>query len=248
MAKTNLEKLFDKQIKQDRKAQQKREQEQRKEATRQQAACVVNGQPLVCGMRIMDDAAEEVLKAILEVYSGNEDRSVRGDMSVFPSAYQASLSFEFEKLKMYGMLSSHYIWITGSWEAVLAPQGISYFEIKEQAMKRYEEEQKMQPIGNITNYGNMVFGNVSGSTLSVDNSIHEIERMIDEQGGEDAAELHELLDEVKELIENMQTSRSIPKQKKLHQRLSDHFAKHGWFYGAVIQLLGTAAITMLGAG
>lgn len=102
--------------------------------------------------------------------------------------------------------------------------------------------------GSITNYGNMVFGNVSGSTLSVDNSIHEIERMIDEQGGEDAAELHELLDEVKELIENMQTSRSIPKQKKLHQRLSDHFAKHGWFYGAVIQLLGTAAITMLGAG
>ena len=52
--------------------------------------------------------------------------------------------------------------------------------------------------------------------------------MIDEQGGEDAEDLHELPDKIKELIENTQTNRSIPKQKKLYQRLSDHFAKHGW--------------------
>ena len=103
-------------------------------------------------------------------------------------------------------------------------------------------------IGNITNYGNLVFGNVSGSTLTVDNSIHEIERMIDEHGGEDAEELHELLEEVKELVDNMQSSRSIPKQKKLFQRISGHLEKHGWFYGAVVQLLGTAALNMLGAG
>ena len=52
---------------------------------------------------------------------------------------------------------------------------------------------------------------------------------------------------IKELIENMQVSRNIPKQKKLFQRLNDHIVRHGWFYGAVVQLLGTAALTMLGA-
>ena len=104
----------------------------------------------------------------------------------------------------------------------------------------------MQSIGSITNYGNVVFGNVTSSTLSVDNSIHEIERMIDEKGGEDAAELHDLLEEVKELIDNMQTSRSVPKQKRLFQKINDHVVRHGWFYGAVVQLLGTAALTMIG--
>ena len=69
--------------------------------------------------------------------------------------------------------------------------------------------------------------------------------MIDEKGGEDKEELLELLEEVKELLENIQTSRSIPKQKKLFQRISDHVAKHGWFYGAIVQLLGTATMTML---
>lgn len=92
----------------------------------------------------------------------------------------------------------------------------------------------------------MVFGNVTGSTLSVDNSIHKLERDIEKFGGDDKEELQELLDEVKELIENIESSRTIPKQKKLHQRLNDHIVRHGWFYGAVIQLLGTAVMNRLG--
>ena len=80
----------------------------------------------------------------------------------------------------------------------------------------------------------------------MDNSIHQIEQAIDEKGGEDKEELHELLDEVKELIENIQLSRAIPKQKKLFEKISNHMEKHGWFYGAVVQLLGTAALGLLG--
>ena len=104
----------------------------------------------------------------------------------------------------------------------------------------------MAAIGNITNYGNLVFGNVSGSTFNVDNSIKQIEREIEEKGGEDKEILRELMEEVKELVENIETSRSIPKQKKLYQRLNEHVVKHGWFYGAVIQLLGTAVMNSIG--
>ena len=77
-------------------------------------------------------------------------------------------------------------------------------------------------------------------------SIHQIEQAIDEKGGEDKEELHEVLDEVKELIENIQSSRSIPKQKRLFEKITHHMEKHGWFYGAVIQLLGAAALGLLG--
>lgn len=245
-AKSNYERLLEKQIKQGKDAQRRREQEAREDAVRQRAAAVVGGQPVIGGMRMMDDAAEEILRIILSQYHNNDNRCVHGDTDLFPSSYRFSLSVEFEKLRMYGVLSSHNFWISGTWEATLAPQGITYFTDKEQAQKRHEEEQKMQSIGSITNYGNMVFGSVTGSTLSVDNSIHEIERMIDEKGGEDATELHDLLEEVKELIDNMQTSRSVPKQKRLFQKINDHVVRHGWFYGAVVQLLGTAALTMVG--
>lgn len=60
-----------------------------------------------------------------------------------------------------------------------------------------------------------MFGDVSGSTLTVDNSIHKIEQAIEENGGTDKEDLYEILNDVKELIENIQTSRTIPKQKKL---------------------------------
>lgn len=55
-----------------------------------------------------------------------------------------------------------------------------------------------------------------------------------------------MLDEVKELIENIQSSRAIPKQRKLFEKISNHIQKHGWFYGAVIQLMGTAIMGMIG--
>lgn len=127
----------------------------------------------------------------------------------------------------------------------MLPPAFSYFEDKQAALDRRDKREKERQ-QSIINYGNLVFGNVSGSTLTVDNSIHQIEQAIDEKGGEDKEELHELLDEVKELIENIQLSRAIPKQKKLFEKISNHMEKHGWFYGAVIQLLGTAALGLIG--
>ena len=127
----------------------------------------------------------------------------------------------------------------------MLPPALSYFEDKENALSKQKERQEKQ-FSSITNYGNLVFGNVSDSTFSVDNSIHEIERMIDEYGGDDKDELKGILIEIQELLENINTARSIPKQKKLFQKITNHVAKHGWFYGAVVQLLGTEVFKMIG--
>lgn len=90
-----------------------------------------------------------------------------------------------------------------------------------------------------------MLGDVINSSLSVDNSVRRIEQEIEEKGGEDTEELRALLDEVKELIENIQESRHVPKNKGLFAKLSNHLEKHGWFYGEVIGLLGAAALQML---
>lgn len=259
MAKSDFEKAIEKQMKQAKQLEEKRKSaekkrsreeaaEARKVALREKAMTIVNGQPIIGGMRIMDAAAEEVFDVLLSAYQPNDKRTVRGNYSIIPAAYQDSLSLELEKLSLYGVISAPYVWPGAMWEATITPQGNRYFNDKEQALKRQQEEQRQMSIGNITNYGNMVFGSVTNSTLTVDNSIHEIERMIEERGGKDAEELYDLLNEVKELVENMQSSRSIPKQKRLFQRLNDHVVRHGWFYGAVVQLLGTVALNMLGAG
>ncbi len=91
MAKSSLEKAIEKQ---QREAKKMADQE----ARRQRASAIVNGQPQIGGMRIMDQAAEEVFKAVLSCYDGNEKRYVHSNCDVIPEAHQNSLLLEFEKL------------------------------------------------------------------------------------------------------------------------------------------------------
>lgn len=236
--------LADKQRREEEKRARERKQMEYKAAVRDRAASIVNGQPLIEGFRMMDKTAEEILKCLLEC-SGRKDSRVNFSNDIFPSYVQMSVGLELEKLIQYGMIGG--LWAFDN-EGVLdlLPPAFSYFEDKQAALDRQDKREKERQ-QSIINYGNLVFGNVSGSTLTVDNSIHQVEQAIDEKGGEDKEELHELLDEVKELIENIQSSRAIPKQKKLFEKISNHMEKHGWFYGAVVQLLGTAVLGMLGA-
>ena len=198
-------------------------------------------------MRIMAPSSEEILRYILSAYDGNENREVRGNDTIIPTAYQSSLSLEFEKLKMYGILTSVCVYISAVWEVTIAPQGLTYFEDKIQAEEKEKIMQKSSiNIGSIVATGsNLILGDAVNSNLSIDNSMQRIEDEINEKGGEDSEKLKELLDEVKELIENMQESRHIPKNKSLFERLSNHLEKHGWFYGEVVGLIGAAAMQML---
>lgn len=246
MAKTAQERLLEKQIKQAKDAQRKMEREARREATRQRAASVVSGSTLVEGFRIMDSTSEEVLRCLLNCERSAGNRISFSD-DILPEYVQRSTSVEYEKLVQYGMIGGLIAWDRGAM-LNLMPIALTYFEDKEAALKRQKEAQERMSAGNTYNNfgGNMVFGDVSDSTLSVDNSIHQLERAIEEHGGEDKEELRGLLEDVKELVENIESSRTIPKQKKLHQRLNDHIVKHGWFYGAVVQLFGTAVMNSIG--
>lgn len=253
MAKSPFEKQIEKQMKQAKQLadKQRREADKRardqkrvehKAAVRGQASSIVNGQPLIEGFRIMDKTAEEMLKCLLGC-SGRKDAHVNFSDDIFPSYVQMSVGLELEKLTQYGMIGGLLSFDNGGMLDLLPP-AFSYFEDKQAALDKQGRREKERQ-QSIINYGNLVFGNVSGSTLTIDNSIHQIEQTIDEKGGEDKADLYELLDEVKELIENIQSRRSTPKQKRLFEKISGHMEKHGWFYGAVVQLLGTAVIGMI---
>lgn len=240
MAKSAFEKAIEKQNKEAKKIAEQ-------EARRQRASAIVNGQALVGGMRIMDAAAEELLAVFLDIYDGNEEKHVQGNYDRIPKAYHNSLLLEFEKLCMYGVVSSPRVWINAMWEVTLTPQGITYFADKEKAIEKDAATQKASfNIGSITaNGSNLVLGNAVNSSFSVDNSMTRLEQEIEEKGGDDKEELKELLDEVKELIENMQGSRHIPQNKGLFSKLTNHLGKHSWFYSEVVGLIGAAAMQLL---
>lgn len=189
MAKSPLERQIESQMKQakqladkQRREEEKRAREQKqmeyKAAVRDRAASIVNGQTLVEGFRIMDKTSEEVLKCLL-VCSGRKDSHVNFSNDIFPSYVQTSVGLELEKLIQYGMIGGLFDFSNGGMLDLLPP-AFSYFEDKQAALDKQDKREKERQ-QSIINYGNLVFGNVSGSTLTVDNSIHQIEQAIDEK-------------------------------------------------------------------
>ena len=115
------------------------------ETRRMVASSIVNGQPSINGMRIMDAASEEVLAAILKTYDGNELRHIQGSADDVPAPYRTTLISEFEKLRMYGVVTCPHANIFGEWEATLTPQGLSYFDDKKRVSKIQSSASSLEP-------------------------------------------------------------------------------------------------------
>ena len=115
------------------------------ETRRMVASSIVNGQPSINGMRIMDAASEEVLAAILKTYDGNELRHIQGSADDVPAPYRTTLISEFEKLRMYGVVTCPHANIFGEWEATLTPQGLSYFDDKKRISKIQSSASSLEP-------------------------------------------------------------------------------------------------------
>lgn len=109
------------------------------EARQLRASTIVNAQPTIGGVHIMDSSAEELLHSLLAVYDGNQDRLISTNRFIFPSGYRndpMSTALEMEKLAMYGIVTSTQFFKNGMLKTVLTPQGLTYFDEKERAMKK----------------------------------------------------------------------------------------------------------------
>lgn len=133
---------FDEWLKDEEKEFLLKEQQQRQrhcqELRQLRASSIVNSQPIINGVRIMDAASEEILHNILSVYDGNANRIVQCDNSIFPVGYRndpMATQQELEKLLMYGVVTST-MYHKNNLKTVLTPQGLTYFDEKERAMKK----------------------------------------------------------------------------------------------------------------
>lgn len=132
------------------------------------------------------------------------------------------------------------------YHANITNAGRTYFEREEKYVNKIEKNKTTVSIGTLNaNGSNFLFGNAINSSLNIDNSIDEIERKIISDGGEDREALQEILEEVKEILRNFESSKTIQPRKSFMKRLSLHMEKNSWFYSSVVTLLGEVSIKLL---
>lgn len=151
-------------------------------------------------------------------------------------------------LKSNGLINVN--WASDTvYNAVLTQPGRTYFEREEKYFKRMKENaNNTYNVGNIYADGsNVVIGDLNNSSLNIDSSYTRIENKIDEEcDQEDKQEIRELLEETKEIVDNIRKNGAIGQRKSFFKKLTDHACKYGWLYAEIVNLIGTAAIGIIG--
>lgn len=241
---------FDKLIKEQTREQKRRDRKQREQdrmnETIQRATAIVDAWPTVNGMKMMDETSEEILRCLLKKADGSQNTLSYG-YDEFPKNLQNTvLDLELEKLTLAGMISVVTQTMGGVIVNVLAP-AFKYFENKEQALLKQKEDRSHVAIRDIYNNGGNVFrGNIINSDISIDNTISNLEQAIDENGEVSRDELMKFLDEIKELLENVTKSRSIPKDTKLHEKILRVCQENAWITAPLVQAFTSVFLKLLG--
>ena len=135
------------------------------------------------------------------------------------------------------------------YNASLTNPGRTYFEREEKYLKRIESNKSnIYNFGDISiDRGNFVAGDVVNSVLNVDSHITQIEKDIEEKADvDDKKNLKEILEDAKEIMENIKNNGVIEKRKGFFKKLTEHANKYGWFYAEIVNLIGTAVLTKIG--
>lgn len=135
------------------------------------------------------------------------------------------------------------------YNASLTNPGRTYFEREEKYLKRMESNKSnIYNFGDISiDGGNFVAGDVVNSVLKVDRHITQIEKEIEEKADDnDKENLKTILEDAKEIMENIKNNGVIEKRKGFFKKLTEHANKYGWFYAEIVNLIGTAVLTKIG--
>lgn len=130
MPKSNIEKQLEKLQKENKRQQADDKKQAIKAEIRERASSIVNGQPIIKGLRIMDETSEILLQALLKIYKEKDSCHINFSYDVLPECVQSYIGLEFEKLTQYGMTNSAMLWMGGGIIDLLPP-ALSYFERKE---------------------------------------------------------------------------------------------------------------------
>lgn len=160
-----------------------------------------------------------------------------------PSYISTQLNDLLTTLKYAGYVANFSQWLGGS-HVTLTPEGLSYLEMENEYIKNNTTPNVS--IGTLNaSESSIIFGTVYDSNFNIDNSYQKVESMIEEKGKEDKEELKQILNEVKDYIDNINESKVVSKNSGLFERIGNHIEKHQWFYQCIVNMLGNAIIAKM---
>ena len=194
----------------------------------------------------LPDNAKELLKKLLEVESNNGKLDEILNEEIKNDKTDKIVRGIIGTLKYNGLLNVS--WGSGIVSyAELTNEGKNYFEREKKYMEQMEKNNRpFINIQSLENSGFLNMGSITDSNITINNSIEQVKSDIEKNGENDKEELFQVLEEVKDYIDNLKDTKSIAKNTGLFKRIGQHFEKHQWFYSEIVALLGQAILLLMG--
>ena len=194
----------------------------------------------------LPDNAKELLKKLLEVESNNGKLDEILNEEIKNDKTDKIVRGIIGTLKYNGLLNVS--WGSGIVSYVeLTNEGRNYFEREKKYMEQMEKNNRpFINIQSLENSGFLNMGSITDSNITINNSIEQVKSDIEKNGENDKEELFQVLEEVKDYIDNLKDTKSIAKNTGLFKRIGQHFEKHQWFYSEIVALLGQAILLLMG--
>lgn len=194
----------------------------------------------------LPDNAKELLKKLIEVESNNGKLDEILNEEIKNDKTDKIVRGIIGTLKYNGLLNVS--WGSGIVSyAELTNEGRNYFEREKKYMEQMEKNNRpFINIQSLENSGFLNMGSITDSNITINNSIEQVKSDIEKNGENDKEELFQVLEEVKDYIDNLKDTKSIAKNTGLFKRIGQHFEKHQWFYSEIVALLGQAILLLMG--
>ena len=194
----------------------------------------------------LPDNAKELLRKLLEVESNNGKLDEILNEEIKNDKTDKIVRGIIGTLKYNGLLNVFWGSDIVSY-AELTNEGRNYFEREKKYMEQMEKNNRpFINIQSLENSGFLNMGSITDSNITINNSIEQVKSDIEKNGENDKEELFQLLEEVKDYIDNLKDTKSIAKNTGLFKRIGQHFEKHQWFYSEIVALLGQAILLLMG--
>lgn len=194
-------------------------------------------------MKILNDTEKELLKLILE--SNHDGYTYSGTIEKFPEYIKNQIKKLFAILEECEYAAKTYCWVDGGWQVILTPLGVNYFD-EEDKYKKMNEKSNINIQNFNANGSNINFGTVYDSNFNIDSTFQRLEETIEEKAkDEDKEELMNIIQEVKDYIDNINESKVISKNTGLFKRIGKHIQNYQWFYQTVVTVIGNSIMKIM---
>ena len=176
---------------------------------------------------------EVILNSLLKIKDRTGSNEITGSYEDFPVKYQICYKEIIERLETKNYLKNFYDYGGENFVLTLQPTALESFmehAVSKNATPSSEANKESQQ--NITDH-------------SIETRIKAIEDIISQRGGADKEELKALMEEVRELCENLKSHPTIQPRKSLIKRILDINKTHPWVYTEVIKIFGVTMVEIM---